>query len=307
MLIDSFLDDCELANLSPRTIEFYRERLGRYRWWCEQEGVPLDPERQTPAHLRSFLRYLQSDVRWDGEHTSSVRKMSAATLDGYYRTVRRFYNWLTEQELIERNPLAKVQRPKVPEQQPDPFTPGDVAALFAAIEERGGRFMLRDGAILAMLLDVGLRVTELADLDVEHVNINTGELVVMSGKGRKSRPLALGATARRRLRLYYMRDRRHDGPGPLFLTRDGKRMSRNSIRLMLDRLGDMTGIQPVNPHRMRHTAAVNAVRAGMDAFHLQMMLGHTSLEMTRRYVKLANADMTEAAKRHSPLDYMDRG
>lgn len=306
LLVEAFIDDCEIANLSPATISFYRERLDRYRWWCEESGAPLDPARHDSHTIRQFLRYLQSDVRWDGEHSSSVRKMTSGGIDTYYRTLRRFYNWCFEQDFITSSPMAKVQRPKQIREQPDPFTAAEIAALFRAVDERGGVFQLRDRAIMAVLLDVGLRVSELCNLKMDDYNLQTGELLIEKGKGRKLRSVALGAQARRHMRQYWIRQRRSATTRALFVGRSDKPITRNSVRMMLDKAGKAAGVSPTNPHRFRHTAAVNAVRAGMDAFSIQMMLGHETLEMTRRYIKLANTDMVEAAKNHSPLDYLSR-
>lgn len=306
LMIEAFIDDCEIANLSPGTIRYYRDKLGKFHRWCAETGVPLDPSRHDPQVARQFLRYLQSDVRWDGKHSSSVRKMTAGGIDSYYRALRRFYNWCMEQEFIAASPLEKVKGPKATDEQPDPFSEDELRRLFAAVEEQGGRFLLRNRAILAVLLDVGLRVSELCNLTVEDYNFQTGELLVRHGKGRKSRSVALGAQARRALRNYWLLQRKDIESPWLFTARADRQLTRNGIKMLLNRLGERAGVSPVNPHRFRHTAAIFALRAGMDAFSLQAMLGHTSMEMTRRYVRIANTDMIRAAKHHSPLDWLSR-
>ena len=305
LLIEAFIDDCEIADLSPGTIRYYRDKLGKFHRWCEEAGVPLDPGQHDAQHLRLFLRYLQSDVRWDGAHSSSQRKMTAGGIDAYYRALRRFYNWCIEQGFASVSPLAKVKGPRVTDDQPDPFTVEEVRRLFAAVDAMGGPFLLRNRAIMAVLLDSGLRVSELCGLRVDDYNLHTGEVLVQSGKGRKSRSVALGSQGRRHMRQYWIKQRIEIESPWLFVGRQDRAITRNSVKQMLNRAGARAGVHPANPHRFRHTFGIMARRAGMDPLTLQAMLGHKSLEMTRRYVKLAAADMVEAAKNHSPLDNLD--
>lgn len=308
--IASFIDECRSARLSARTIHYYESNLKRYRWWCSQANIPLDPNLHTPAMIRQFFLYLNTaPERWGGGHSMSTREMTPSAIDTYYRVLRRFYNWLVEQEYIDRNPMSKVRRAKVRAEQPDPFTSDELELMAAVLRDAGEDVLaMRDRAIVAVLLDVGVRVSELCDIQLSDLNMATGELYIRSGKGDKPRPLRLGSKARRVVRRYLLKHRRLYGDdGPLFLTNHLDPITRDTVRQMLRRLGKSSGVQNVHPHRFRHTAALNAVRAGMNLFELQMMLGHTTLEMTRRYVKLVEQDIALAASKYSPLDHLKIG
>lgn len=307
LLLREFLDDRELGERSARTIDWYESNLGRFGWWLRETNASLSPAEHDPRLLREFLRYLQSaEVRWNQpDHSSSTRPMTAGGRDTYDRCLRAFYRWLVHQEYIARSPMDKIPRPKKPgDDQPDPFTTQELARIAATLIAKTGPLAERNRSIVAVLLDVGLRVSELCALTSADVDLGTGDLIVQHGKGGYRRTVRLGARGRRVVRRYWNRYREDLGAGPLFYTRDLRPISRNVVRLMLDDVGTVAGVEPINPHRFRHTAAVSAVRAGMDLFQLQHMLGHRSLEMTRRYVKLASIDMETAARDHSPLDHL---
>lgn len=308
-LIAAFIDECELAELSPRTIETYQRTLARYHWWCIRDGAPLEVADQSPATVRAFLRYLQSNTdRWDAAatHAPSHQPVTARTLHAYHRVLSRYYNWLVDQEYIETSPMAKVRAPKFATDQPDPFDDAELARLAAALRAAGDDARAeRNRAIVAVLLDIGLRASELCALQLHAYDMTTGDLVIVAGKGNKTRQLRLGARARRQVRRYWIRHRQGRGDsGPLFLATKGGALTRSGLWQLLAGVGSTAGVEPCNPHRFRHTAAVTAIRAGMREFELQLMLGHTSLEMTRRYVKLVESDIVRAAREHSALDHL---
>lgn len=313
MLIAAFVDDCRLADLSPRTVERYQDQLMRYHWWCERNDVALDPTQHTKDDLRRFFVYLQTaPSRWDlPDHPPSNRPTKASTRGAYHRTLQRFFNWLVEdEEELDVSPMVKVRRPNVVDEQPDPFSDKELARLVGSLRAAGNGYLAtRNRAIVAVLLDVGLRASELGALTFEHYNMSTGDLLVAVGKGGKSRQLRLGARARQQVRRYWIRHRQllGDDNGPIFVSERGARLTRSGLRKMTTELGRLSTVEPCNPHRFRHTMAVSAIRAGMSEFHLQAILGHTSLEMVRRYVKLAEADVARASQEHSPLDHLKLG
>lgn len=306
--VSAFLDDLALANRSPGTLRFYRGNLTRFHWWCRETGVPLDPASISTTDIRQFLVYVQSAPgRWGQPDVHMANKPSTPQLlHVYYRSLRPFFNWLVDQEVIERSPVSKIRAPKIQTEQPDPFTPRELRKLIRVLNEAGdGEYAVRDRAIVAVLLDIGLRASELGGLQVSDINIATGDVLVREGKGGKTRQLRIGARARRSVRRYWIQHRaRHGEVGPLFLTSTGRGFSQNTLKQMLARVGAKAGVHPVNPHRFRHTACIAAIRAGANLFAVQSMMGHTSLSMTRKYAKFVESDMAETAAKHSALDYL---
>jgi site-specific recombinase XerD len=132
------------------------------------------------------------------------------------------------------------------------------------------------------------------------VDIASGVITIQRGKGGKSRSVVVGIETRRAL-LAYRRELGMPMEGPLFLTRDGRRFMRMGIRDVFTRLTERTGIK-VTPHSLRRTFATLSLRAGMNPLHLQGLLGHSTLDMTRRYVQMVDEDLIEAHREHGPID-----
>lgn len=159
---------------------------------------------------------------------------------------------------------------------------------------------LRDACIVMTLLDTGLRVSELARLNVGDVDLNAGSMVVRpfgTGNKTKGRVVYFGKTTKKTLWRYAIDRYEHE---PLFLTVDEGRMDRNSIRCMLNYLGKNAGVPNCHPHRFRHTFAIEYLRAGGDVFTLQRLLGHSTLQMVQNYLALVPADVARAYR--SPSD-----
>jgi site-specific recombinase XerD len=165
----------------------------------------------------------------------------------------------------------------------------------------------RGTAILTTMLDTGLRLSEVVNLTMANAPLDEGYLKVM-GKGAKERIVPIGGFAQRVLlrHVYHFRpepiNATEDNP---FLTLQGTVMSGNAIQLMLGRLGQMSEVTRLHPDLCRHTFATNYLVNGGDVFTLQQILGHTTLEMVRRYVNLSSAHMRVQHRKFSPMDKMD--
>lgn len=164
----------------------------------------------------------------------------------------------------------------------------------------------RDIALIVLLLDTGVRSGEACRLNIKDLDIEKGEVFIApfgsSKRKTKSRVLPIGKATRRALWRYLASRSGTDGNSPIFVTITGKQMNPNSVRLLLTDLGDKANVPNCHPHRFRHTFAVEYLRNEGDIFTLQMILGHESLDMVRRYLQLAKADTINAHRRSSPAD-----
>lgn len=308
LLLEAFYDDCEVARLSKQTIDrYYKVYLPKFHWWIHETERPLDPARHTPDDIRAYLRYIQgSPNRWNSEYWTAQKKITPGGLDAYYRTLRRFYNWLVEQEYIDRSPMDKVRKPRLRQMEVKPFMPDELERISRALRNREeSEIANRDRAIMAVLLDVGLRASELCALTINDVDIQTGTIDIRHGKGDKARTVQLGASGRRSIRRYWLRYRSQTAESmhdPFFVSLHAKALHPNGLLQMFRRLGERARVENCHPHKARHTAAISALRAGMGLLELQSMLGHASLEMTRHYARIAETDIARAAREHSALD-----
>ncbi|MFC2055707.1 tyrosine-type recombinase/integrase [Chloroflexota bacterium] len=240
--------------------------------------------------------------------------LSGSSMENIWKAIRSFFRWASEEIEIERPDLNLV-KPEYSAPEIIPYTEIEFKLLLKACDftaESNGRripFKMkrpsgkRDRAIVLVLLDTGIRASEIARVELADVNFQTGAILIApfgSGRKTKSRTVYMGKAARSALWLYVAE--RNDIEGVLFRTVRGRPMNRNSIRQMVNSLGERAGVRNAYPHRFRHTFAIQFLRNGGDIFSLQRLLGHASLEMVQKYLKLAEVDTQNAHRRASPVD-----
>jgi len=201
---------------------------------------------------------------------------------GYVRTLKVFGNWLAAEELAQAAALRTLRKPRVPDKLVEPISDDAMRRLLAVAD-------VRDRAILLLLLDCGPRVSEAAGLRLGDLRPD-GTLKVM-GKGAKERIVPVGGTARTAI-VRYMGQRGAGAPDePLFLGRRGA-LDWRGMQQVLKRLKGRAGITGrCSPHSLRHTFARSYLVNGGDVFSLQRILGHTTLDMVKRYVALAELEI----------------
>jgi site-specific recombinase XerD len=166
----------------------------------------------------------------------------------------------------------------------------------------------RDLAILLAFLDGGLRASDLANLTVGDVNLDSGKLFIAASKGRKSRTVTLGETAKRLLRRYaFMRDAsagmRSEPNAPFFRNKQGRAFRYEGLRQLLRRLKTRAQVNRAFLHLLRHTSAVRTLEVlGSDLITPQEKLGHADITTTRHYIRMASATLSERQRAFSPID-----
>lgn len=274
--------------------------------WLEEYLLALKSERKAPNTVQWYKQNLEPFLRvGDGQAITphTIREyliqlgdsgFSPSTIHGAYRSIRAFFNFLEREEILQENPITKVRPPKMPRILVKPLSETEMKAILKAATSP------RDQAIVIVMLDTGLRASEVTGLRLEDIDSQAGRAKIM-GKGAKERFVPLGFKARRALLKYISRYRPATTHGEVFLTRQGNPMRRNSLTLLFRRLSKRAGIS-CSPHKLRHTFAVVYLRNGGDIFTLQSILGHSSLEMVRRYAYLADGDVQRVHERASPMD-----
>ncbi|MBC7265169.1 MAG: tyrosine-type recombinase/integrase [Chloroflexi bacterium] len=285
--VQAFLTDCQARNLSANTIRIYRVNLLAFQKWLRQQDVQ-DIADLTTGHIRYYLTSLQKSHNPGGVHQA-------------YRVLKTFCRWLHVEGIIESNPMVRVSPPRVPQEPLDPVPMSDVKRMLQTCERRtftGDR----DRAIMLCLLDSGARASEFLSLNVGDVNLGTGAVVVRQGKGRKFRTAFLGSKALRAL-AQYLRHRPEVMPAdPLWIARDGERLTYWGLRQVLERRAHKAGVPIPSPHSFRRAFALTMLRNGCDVMTLQKLMGHSDLSVLRRYLAQTENDLAEAHKRASPVD-----
>lgn len=284
---------------SPHTVSAYRRDLsglvGFLNERLEREPMLGDVTRLS---LRSWLGTVGEGLA----PASIARKLSS---------VRALYVFLGRSGEVRENPAALLQSPKLSRGLPLVLRPEATAEVVEAPDEGplGTEVeRLRDRALLELLYGSGLRVSELASLDVDAVSLREAEVRVL-GKGRKERLVPLSGKALEALELYLPRrsELRHPKTGflderALLLTRRGKRLGVRRVQFLVQRYGALGAGRPdLHPHALRHSCATHLLEGGADLRVIQELLGHASLSTTQRYTHVSLDQLLSVYDKAHPL------
>ncbi|MCX5996969.1 MAG: tyrosine-type recombinase/integrase [Chloroflexi bacterium] len=191
--------------------------------------------------------------------------------------------------------------PRVPKTLIKALNSSEVAKILDEFDGRDFK-SVRNRAITMLFIDTGLRLSELANIQLEDINVER-QTILVTGKGNKQRMVRFGVrTAKTLWRYISLRNSLNGHSGALWLEKHGDEVKPNCIALVFKRLQQKTGIK-VHCHRLRHTYAISALRNGMNPFVLQASLGHATLDMTRRYCQsLSFEDVYREHQKASPID-----
>lgn len=304
MRLDTALEGYWLArkrDFSPATVKDYTRTFTRL---IGHLGPDHPIEQITPAHIHTFL---------DAE---AARGLSPKTLLNLWIALSSLWTWTETALHLPHIIRSGVPRPKAKQRAIQPYTQAEVRALLSACDTAAGwdsvngrrvhakrPTALRDKTILLLLLDAGLRVSELCDLHIADYNQKRGQIHIRHGKGDKARILFIGETTRQSLWHYIHTQRQAAPPSDhLFVTSTGTPHDRYNIRRIISRAGDRCGVPAATPHRFRHTFGINFLRNGGNLLELKELLGHSSLSTVQIYAKLAAIDLETAQRRHSVAD-----
>jgi integrase/recombinase XerD len=287
--IEEYLDWHALRGSSKRHRQDVRRMLLAF---ATSTGGEPPLEQVTREHCAVFLRSIQE------------RDCKPNTIKAYHRVMDAIFHWCIEDERLEISPMKPVPKPKPVQEQIKPLTVEELAALLAAANRKTFTG-LRDAALMGLLADTGLRVTEA--LSIRFCDIDTCvRSIAVVGKGEKPRTVFNGETAAELLRGYLRRRGKAQPEDILFVSSLGEPIWHFAISARMRRYGERAGIKGkrVSPHTLRHTFAINWLMKGGDTLSLQRILGHATPAMTTRYTNFATADLAELHRSVSPLDRM---
>ena len=295
VLIDQFTDSLWLSDgLSKNTIESYRRDLVQLDTWL----IKLSGE--DPLSLTTLD---STDLQAYFAHRISVDRASPKTTARLTSTLKRFYQYLLREKLLEVDPSAAIDAPKLPRGLPKSLSETDVESLLAApdVETPLG---LRDRAMLETLYAAGLRVTELVGLPLAQLSLNQ-QVVRVMGKGSKERLVPLGEVAAEWLTRYISTARNQilDGrtSNDLFITVRGATMSRQMFWNIIKRYAIKAGISAtISPHVLRHAFATHLINHGADLRVVQLLLGHADITTTQIYTHVARERLKAIHAEHHP-------
>ncbi len=273
---------------SPHTLKFHREGVGGLIQWLKDAGKPTDLDDLDADTVREWVEAMRE------------RGLAQATVNRRVRSVKAFTKWLVEEEWLPKDPLRRLKPPKVDDHVPPTLDPTDVDKLLAACRDGRGASPLRDTALVLLLYSTGLRADELLKLQQGDIDWSQGLILVRRGKGGKFRVVPLGGKAEKALDRYLGSPKRPASEGgAVFLTERGEPLTYSGLRQVLRRLEERAGVH-ANPHKWRHSAAVQYLRNGGKVEVLRAMLGHSTLNMTLHYARIAGVDLSAAHETADP-------
>jgi integrase/recombinase XerD len=265
-------------SLSKHSIEAYLNDVDKLVQYYLAIDKDLNPNQVQLSDLRTFITWLNEIG------------MQANTQARVISGIKAFFNYLMQEEIIEDDPTALLEAPKLTRKLPDTLNIHEINKLIAAIDASKPEGM-RNKAIIEMLYGCGLRVTELVELKISNIYADT-EFIKVVGKGNKERLVPIGSVALKLLEIYVNEVRVHLNIKPghedfIFLNRLGSRLSRISVFTLIKDLAAKTGIhKSISPHTLRHSFATHLIEGGADLRAVQEMLGHASITTTEIYTHL---------------------
>ena len=258
--------------LSPHTVAAYQRDLANLTRMAAQKPLA----ELTVADIRGAIVRLRS------------QGLSAASVARQLSSWRGFYTFACRRLGFAGNPCLGLRPPKAAKALPDILSPDTCSQLFDRAPEADDALAARDRAMFELFYSSGLRLAELTGLDLDDVNLQSGEAQV-TGKGRKTRIVPVGQAALDALSAWLpQRQALLRDPTPaLFIGQHGGRLSPRSVQLRLDRWARLAGLgQHVHPHLLRHAFATHVLQSSGDLRAVQEMLGHASISTTQVYTHL---------------------
>lgn len=313
-LIEAYIQDHIGGNHSMKTVEWHRTALGLMHLFLKEELDITVIDEVEADDISAWFAHMRSTPGSNG------KARSARTVQTYARSARAFFHWLVRRGTLEHNPFDRVVFPEVGRPLIQTITDEEFEKLLLACappHETGPfaeRAAVRNRAILWLLYDTGIRVSELTNLRVGDVDRKKGVVTVL-GKGAKERRVALGQNCLRNLCYYLDKHRPGEeelaewgstGEDHLFLSETRQPLTKNGMEMLFKRLrtrADITG-KRVSPHIFRHTFAMNYLIKSNDPFSLQELLGHEDLSTVLNYIHMNDTVLQEQKRKYSPGDHI---
>lgn len=294
--VKPYLEYCTYRKeLDTKTIKAYRIDLTQFFSYVQS----AEPEKET---IEQYI-------------TDLHKKYKQKTIKRKIASIKAFYSYLEEEELVEQNPFRKIKvkfketiiLPRIiPREEIEQL----LNYIYASISSLSGiqyKHTLRDAAVIEVFFATGARVYEISNIRAENINLNSGLIRIM-GKGGKERYIQISNTAVLDiLRKYYAENEPEiKKSGYFFINNRGKRYTEQSIRLMLKKYTLKAGIQrKITPHMFRHSFATYLIEEGVDVSCVQQILGHSSIKTTQIYIHVAAKKQADILRELHPRNNMN--
>jgi len=282
--VEGFLLNCNARSLSLNTILDYSRTIRKFKNYLQDDPLIRSI---TNKHIEEFL---------------TLQNVSKKSKLDYYVGLSSLWTWALSEQLVDRHQVRALTPPRPEIRQVEPFTEDDIKRMNKETTGQSS-YSLKMRAIFLFLLDTGLRASEVCSITIDSLKLKEGYVIVF-GKGDKERRVEFGPRTSQAL-WKYIASRGQVQPGDyLLVSRTGRKLNRDELAHRVSAMGLRAGVTNCHPHRFRHTFAVMFLRNGGSALALQRLLGHSTMEMVRQYVKLSEVDLQQAHRKASPVENM---
>lgn len=274
-LLIAFKEKMIAEDFSENSIKNYISDIRVFYKWYIEIDITQNLKNITYYHFNSYKDYLIHNKR---SKPSSINRA--------IQSLRSFFQFLISIKFLNNNPSAKIKfLRRVKRIQPKSLTKSDIHKLLSVTSHSAHGTQKRNYAIVQILLQTGIRVGELVNLEIRDLTLydRSGELRIVNAKGGKERVIFLNSYARRALRNYF-EDKDVTERQSIFISKQNKKMTVRAVQKVIDNLSGKAGIKNMSPHTLRHTFAINYLRSNPECLvELSAILGHESLDTTSIY------------------------
>lgn len=308
--IEDFLLYCTSRNLSPKTLKSYESTLKLFGDYLTKILRVNDVEDVTKTHIRHYVKSLQERGKYTcmeekGNNNPLVRTdrgkpISVNTINNYVRNIKVFFNWLSDEDEIEKNPVEKIKLLKGSERFKPILSEQEINAILNSFDKT--KFNdYRNYVMTLLFLDTGCRISECLEIKVEDVNLINQVVILRFTKNKKERLVFFSTKLKKELKHWIQHKDRYMTNELLFPSNRGNLLLPNIYERTLRKIGKKLSIE-LYPHRLRANFSMYYLLNGGDIYTLSRILGHSSLEVTKLYLQLDDQSVSRQYQKFSPLN-----
>ncbi|ATO38038.1 recombinase XerD [Geobacillus thermodenitrificans] len=289
--LEKFLEDCEIRNCRPQTIQYYRNEMSVFYKLLREQGIEVNIYRMTPEIIKqNVILYMKNQ-----------KNCKTVTINTRLRALRAFFNFLEREKIISKkqNPFHEIKLLKDRKKAVPTFTKEEIHILFKQPNLRTFTGV-RDLTIMMLLLETGIRASECVGIRLGDIDFQRSRILIQNTKGYRQRYVPIQKQMKEQLKKY-LAIRGTLDHDYLFVSIDDTPLTKRQMQAQIESYGKKCGIH-ATCHKFRHTFARLSVEAGAGIFELQAVLGHSSMEMVKHYVNLFSDDVIEKHKSFSPIE-----
>lgn len=285
--LKKFERDCHLRNLRPATIKYYKSELTAVKTCLAELSIDKEVVEISQEDIETLILHLKD-------------KIKVVSINTRLRAIKAFFNYLDKNKLIYSNPTKNIKQLRDRQKIMETLDDDEIVQIAKHIKNQKSFVGYRDYAIFLIMIDTGIRLSELVGVNIDDVREN--KIIIRNTKNLRERTVYPIKKTQDAISKYLkLRGNLHHDY--LFVNVDNDPLRRRSVQTRFEKYKEELKFKKqLSPHVLRHTYAKRSIMSGMDAFSLAALLGHSDLTVTKRYVALWGADLEEKAKKYSSIN-----